>query len=180
LILLSKQESFRTYEWALPPIEVQTRYPKVVAEEHTLHELPPLKPALPMDEPVIFADSLPDFGPHPPKQTLYTPKHVPIHYEHDLPVYRDDPKEHLKGLVPVHRESTEHLPLIKPINSLPLYNHVAQQDSGHFGYIEGIPGIPWKDYPIFHSIPYTNFKCGYTKYPGYYADVEAGCQVWIN
>jgi hypothetical protein len=133
-----------------------------------------------MDEPVIFADSLPDFGPHPSKQTLYAPKHVPTDYELDLPVYRDDPKEHLKGLVPVHRESTEPLPLIKPIKSLPLLNHVVQQDSGHFGYIEGIPGIPWKDYPLFHSIPYTNFKCGYTKYPGYYADIEAGCQVWIK
>jgi len=220
---------------------VQSRYPKVVAEEHTIHELPPLTPALPMDEQYILTDSPAPYGPKsesiysatlesiygpkpestygpkpeivygpkpesvygpkpelvygpkpdsvygpkpksvygPKPESVYTPKHVPKHYEHDLPVYRDDPKEHLKDFVPHYRQPTAPLSQVKPVISPPPINHPIRQDvSHHRGYFSGIPGIPWKDYPLFSSVPHTSFKCGYTQFPGFYADIEAGCQVY--
>ena len=41
-----------------------------------------------------------------------------------------------------------------------------------------IPGIPGKDYPIYHTIPETSFSChNVPATPGMYADVETGCQV---
>ena len=45
--------------------------------------------------------------------------------------------------------------------------------------VPGIPGRPWKDYPMFMAIPKTNFDCHNVK-AGYYADVETGCQVCIE
>ena len=44
-----------------------------------------------------------------------------------------------------------------------------------------VPGQPGVDYPIFHSVPPTNFHCGNVPaVPGIYANVETGCQVNIN
>ncbi|KAI2802003.1 hypothetical protein BLOT_010195, partial [Blomia tropicalis] len=40
-----------------------------------------------------------------------------------------------------------------------------------------IPGLAWKDYPVFTTVPRTSFSCARTSY-GYYADIETGCQVW--
>lgn len=41
-----------------------------------------------------------------------------------------------------------------------------------------IPGVPGVDYPIYHSVPHTNFDCGHVPaVPGMYANVETGCQV---
>lgn len=41
-----------------------------------------------------------------------------------------------------------------------------------------IPGIPGKDYPIYHEIPKTSFSChNVPATPGMYADQETGCQV---
>ncbi|KAK7085962.1 hypothetical protein SK128_013562, partial [Halocaridina rubra] len=48
-----------------------------------------------------------------------------------------------------------------------------------FGYIAGIPGRAGRDYPILSYIPLTSFGCDLVAdYPGYYADMEAGCQVF--
>ncbi|XP_076372557.1 uncharacterized protein LOC143257570 [Tachypleus tridentatus] len=54
-------------------------------------------------------------------------------------------------------------------------------EDGHSNYhikINPIPGIPGKDYPVFSQVPYTRFRCKDVPYPGFYADVESGCQVW--
>lgn len=42
---------------------------------------------------------------------------------------------------------------------------------------DAIPGEPGEDYPILSKVNSTNFNCRDQKYPGYYADVEARCQV---
>lgn len=41
----------------------------------------------------------------------------------------------------------------------------------------GIPGTPWIDYPMYSAVPLTGFSCKLTKYPGFYADMDTGCQV---
>ncbi|OTF73477.1 hypothetical protein BLA29_004531 [Euroglyphus maynei] len=43
-------------------------------------------------------------------------------------------------------------------------------------YIAGIPGKPWKDYPIYSQVPKTAFHCNGAY--GYFADIETGCQLW--
>ena len=44
-----------------------------------------------------------------------------------------------------------------------------------------VPGQPGVDYPIFHSVPPTNFHCGNVPaVPGIYANVETGCQVYSS
>nr|XP_027195349.1 putative uncharacterized protein DDB_G0287457 [Dermatophagoides pteronyssinus] len=41
-----------------------------------------------------------------------------------------------------------------------------------------LSGIPGEDYPIFSTIPRTNFNCLDHKWPGYYADIDTQCQVF--
>jgi len=43
---------------------------------------------------------------------------------------------------------------------------------------ETIPGVPGDDYPIFAEVPDTAFECDGLVEGGYYADVEAECQVF--
>merc|ERR1712223_426885 len=43
---------------------------------------------------------------------------------------------------------------------------------------ETIPGVPGDDYPIFAEVPETSFVCDGQVEGGYYADVEAECQVF--
>ncbi|RWS24515.1 uncharacterized protein B4U80_04806 [Leptotrombidium deliense] len=50
--------------------------------------------------------------------------------------------------------------------------------NGQLYNIQGIPGIPGKDYPNLSEIPKTSFSCNGFENPGYYADYETGCQVW--
>lgn len=50
-----------------------------------------------------------------------------------------------------------------------------QYEDGSYSAIPGEPGV---DYPIFSVIPETSFDCKQQLYPGYYADVEAQCQVF--
>ncbi|XP_040062148.3 protein piccolo [Ixodes scapularis] len=45
-------------------------------------------------------------------------------------------------------------------------------------YRSKLPGLAGSDYPTYSEVPFTNFKCGEQAYPGMYADVEAGCQVF--
>lgn len=53
-----------------------------------------------------------------------------------------------------------------------------QQDDNQEGDYSAIPGEPDIDYPILSEIPETSFDCAQQQYPGYYADVEARCQVF--
>ncbi|KFM69607.1 hypothetical protein X975_03903, partial [Stegodyphus mimosarum] len=45
---------------------------------------------------------------------------------------------------------------------------------------QNVPGKPGIDYPTYGEIPFTNFDCRTFKAPGFYADLEAGCQVFHN
>lgn len=55
----------------------------------------------------------------------------------------------------------------------------AQPDDGSYdGDYSAIPGEPGQDYPIYSEIPKTSFDCNQQQFPGYYADVEAQCQVF--
>ncbi|XP_050722890.1 adhesive plaque matrix protein-like isoform X2 [Eriocheir sinensis] len=56
---------------------------------------------------------------------------------------------------------------------------IHESDILDYGYIAGIPGRAGRDYPILSYIPLTSFGCDLVAdYPGYYADMEAGCQVF--
>uniref|UniRef100_A0A1A9WL77 Chitin-binding type-2 domain-containing protein n=1 Tax=Glossina brevipalpis TaxID=37001 RepID=A0A1A9WL77_9MUSC len=46
------------------------------------------------------------------------------------------------------------------------------------GDYSAIPGVPGIDYPLFSQVPQTNFDCAQQALPGYYADIEAQCQVF--
>ncbi|GFT53756.1 chitin-binding type-2 domain-containing protein [Nephila pilipes] len=50
-----------------------------------------------------------------------------------------------------------------------------EESDGH-----NVPGLAGEDYPIYNEIPLTNFNCKEFKKPGFYADLEAGCQVFHN
>ena len=227
-----QQESLQTYEYALAPIEVQTHYPKVIAEEHTIHELPAhsLTPLLPANEPIIQTDSSHNY--RSTSKSLYGAQRMPTLIDPKLPSYIDDPKEQLKGYLPVplkpalpmHEfnqvkpDTTDEIAFLsRPLSiAPPSHNPYARTPIKHSGltgystnfnehlepslgsyvskrveplvfgrehnsypytdHIPGIPGKPWKDYPVFASIPNTHFKCR-PHNPGYFADVEAGCQV---
>lgn len=54
----------------------------------------------------------------------------------------------------------------------------SQQDESQEGDYSAIPGEPDVDYPIYSEIPETSFDCSQQEFPGYYADVEARCQVF--
>ena len=46
---------------------------------------------------------------------------------------------------------------------------------------DNIPGQAGVDYPVHSSVPEnTSFRCGRFEYAGYFADVEADCQVKKN
>lgn len=53
-------------------------------------------------------------------------------------------------------------------------------DDGQYpgGDYSAIPGTPGVDYTIYSEIPKTSFDCKQQQFPGYYADVEAQCQVF--
>lgn len=53
----------------------------------------------------------------------------------------------------------------------------SQEEIAFWDFRESIPGEPELDYPIFDKIPVTAFTCD-DKIDGYYADVEARCQVF--
>nr|XP_027195008.1 probable serine/threonine-protein kinase DDB_G0280133 [Dermatophagoides pteronyssinus] len=60
------------------------------------------------------------------------------------------------------------------IDSSSMHNHhnaIMMND-----HIPGIPGKPWKDYPMYSQVPKTTFHCNGAY--GYFADLETGCQLW--
>lgn len=56
---------------------------------------------------------------------------------------------------------------------------VADQLEGNV-WLDVIPGTPGKDYPNYDKIPETSFKCDGKTVGGYYADIEARCQVKLS
>ncbi|RWS14556.1 hypothetical protein B4U79_15450, partial [Dinothrombium tinctorium] len=105
----------------------------------------------------------------PPSSQRYDP---PPQYREKTPRYYDYSQTvQSKPLIVTYPKSEIHL---RPIRT----QHHPQNDYWHYDFIPGIPGRPWKDYPLLINIPYTSFSCNFVKYPGYYADVETGCQVW--
>ncbi|KAF2367667.1 Chitin binding domain [Trinorchestia longiramus] len=71
---------------------------------------------------------------------------------------------------------SESRPLL-PFHVLP--DTFSQGELQNIGYIAGVPGRAGKDYPVLGYIPDTSFGCGLVaEYPGYYADMDAGCQVF--
>ncbi|GFU73812.1 chitin-binding type-2 domain-containing protein [Trichonephila clavipes] len=69
--------------------------------------------------------------------------------------------------------------IAKPItiDPLPVEEIIAEDDYAPLvGSIRGIPGV---HYPDYSEIPVTSFTCSDKKYvPGFYADLETGCQVF--
>ena len=41
-----------------------------------------------------------------------------------------------------------------------------------------VPGVGGVDFPMLSEIPITSFDCRKTEFPGFYADLETGCQVY--
>lgn len=107
----------------------------------------------------------------------------------DTPVYRDSGpriryiKKSIIGRHPIHKYPISHhhletkTPSGRTITHPHEFHHHPNADARFYGYIPGIPGRPWKDYPLYSTIPRTGFDCKLTKYPGFYADIDAGCQV---
>lgn len=51
-------------------------------------------------------------------------------------------------------------------------------NDGADGDYSAIPGVAGVDYPVYAQVPRTNFDCTQQPLPGYYADIEAQCQVF--
>ncbi|KAH8417079.1 hypothetical protein KR222_002890, partial [Zaprionus bogoriensis] len=51
-------------------------------------------------------------------------------------------------------------------------------NDGGDGDYSAIPGVAGVDYPVYAQVPRTNFDCAQQPLPGYYADIEAQCQVF--
>ncbi|XP_067125934.1 uncharacterized protein [Centruroides vittatus] len=62
----------------------------------------------------------------------------------------------------------------------------APQIPGNYGYLgngepfgpSSVPGRAGADYPNYSEIPYTKFNCREFKMPGFYADMDTGCQIF--
>jgi len=50
-------------------------------------------------------------------------------------------------------------------------------DNTEYQIYQGVMGRPGVDFPVHPSIPATSFSCRNVKQSGYYADLEADCQV---
>ncbi|GFS85163.1 chitin-binding type-2 domain-containing protein [Nephila pilipes] len=60
---------------------------------------------------------------------------------------------------------------------LPVEEIIAEEDYAPF--IGSVRGIPGEHYPNYSEIPVTSFTCSDKEYiPGFYADLETGCQVF--
>lgn len=96
----------------------------------------------------------------------------------DQPVYRDSSPRYrfIKKRI-IHPHSSNLLPLNK--RHVFSHKHFTHHRTIQAGF-KGIPGTPWIDYPAYSVAPVTTFSCKLTKYPGFYADVDTGCQVTIT
>ncbi|XP_013778216.1 uncharacterized protein LOC106462801 [Limulus polyphemus] len=111
---------------------------------------------------------------------------IPIYLQHDHPAVYEVPES--VANYPRSDYGNDQLVLSSPgpsSNILPRPNDHStvgiRYEDGHSNYhikINPIPGIPGEDYPVFSQVPFTRFRCKDVPYPGFYADVESGCQVW--
>ncbi|RWS23480.1 hypothetical protein B4U80_03760, partial [Leptotrombidium deliense] len=51
----------------------------------------------------------------------------------------------------------------------------AEEDNYSLPNVRGVAGV---DFPVYAKIPETNFVCRDMEFPGFYADMETGCQVY--
>lgn len=161
---LSSSDTYSRFQYAVPPLgEDQVVFISSLQPKHPLSIYPPVKKVIK----VIEGDSLPtyrDGGPrirYIKKPTYVKTRKLPPHPRY--PTHMHPAKiTPLGELIKIHSHE---------------YHHHPSRDVSYYGYIPGIPGKPWKDYPIFSSVPPTGFSCKLTKYPGFYADIDAGCQV---
>lgn len=57
------------------------------------------------------------------------------------------------------------------------YDNSYDNNNNNNNAYSGIPGTPWVDFPLYSSVPFTGFSCRLTQFPGFYADIDTGCQV---
>ncbi|XP_055610729.1 uncharacterized protein LOC129757491 isoform X2 [Uranotaenia lowii] len=80
------------------------------------------------------------------------------------------------GAVPGGKTSSSSIGTYQTRNGESRLNSPRSQD-GPYNLRSALPGEPDIDYPILGRIPETSFKC-HQRHDGYYADVEARCQVF--
>jgi len=78
---------------------------------------------------------------------------------------------------PVVVETTTLKPTTKAPATTTEHEHHDHDEVLFWDFRESIPGEPGQDYPILDKIPTTEFKCN-ERLDGYYADLDAGCQVF--
>lgn len=123
------------------------------------YSLPPLTAALPMEE-FTAAEASPHHSRRLPSVSPVAPSFVGA-------------LNHGGNMFELHEQSPPFSSVPKPVSPSPTIHPVTELAQEG---IPGIPGHPWKDYPLYRSIPDTHFDCHRVKF-GFYADVEAGCQV---
>ncbi|CAL1285493.1 unnamed protein product [Larinioides sclopetarius] len=104
----------------------------------------------------------------------------PISPIHLVPVggqYR--PSQHQEPHEPVYHGPVA-VPADYPYGSSQVSGNAISSDEYYPpGDLSAIPGAPGIDYPTYSHLPTTGFKClEHTSTPGFYADVEAKCQMW--
>lgn len=81
-----------------------------------------------------------------------------------------DPDSNIPDILIVRTTTTG-----KPTTTTEHHHH--HHDVPFWDFRESIPGEPGDDYPILDKIPATKFACN-DRLDGYYADLEARCQVF--
>jgi len=103
-----------------------------------------------------------------------------VHYQPNKNSDQERPPYRLLAQKPAE-SYVQNVRTYKPVlnsQSIPGYDPVYVPDEFYPDNFSGIPGRAGIDYPIFSYPPPTDFYCAEQQYPGYYADVEARCQVF--
>ncbi|RWS08602.1 hypothetical protein B4U79_04911, partial [Dinothrombium tinctorium] len=136
---------------------------------------PPLRPerSRPSDQPVSYEFS--DFDIEPTPQPVLIQRPPPL---------RERPSDQRRANRPQSTTSlnTRARRPIRPI--IEVSNKSREIETGDFdpkaeiNALPNVPGKPGEDFPIYSHIPQTNFVCNDMQFPGFYADMETGCQVY--
>uniref|UniRef100_T1J4L6 Chitin-binding type-2 domain-containing protein n=1 Tax=Strigamia maritima TaxID=126957 RepID=T1J4L6_STRMM len=125
--------------------------------------------------------------PFPPQRPTTDP-HLPLPPLRPInPQYPNVPKKPINPQYPIvpQKPINPQYPIVpqKPINpqypivpQKPINPHIPYPDE-EYDLSHSIPGHAGKDYPIYAVIPRSEFQCD-GNYPGFYADMHSGCQVW--
>ncbi|XP_042907848.1 uncharacterized protein [Parasteatoda tepidariorum] len=66
-----------------------------------------------------------------------------------------------------------------PVVSVPPVEEIIAEEVVYPPFVGSVRGIPGVNYPNYTEVPITSFSCSDKKYiPGFYADLETGCQVF--